>query len=408
MVSVVVPAYNAQDYIAGAIESVVRQTWTAWELIVVDDGSTDNTGEIARGYAASDKRIRCLWQENGNQARARNYGYRAASRESRYFLFLDADDVLDPAAIATLLDSFKQNPHAMAVFGQADYIDADGNRLDLVEHPSSPAGRWTYLHGKPSVTSWSSTKGLPPTFHSFAYGCSICTPGAVLIARSSLERTGLFDPDLPGVEDWDLWTRMSLAGPIAFTDRTVVHYRVHAQGVSRNAPLMRMRALLMRKKLLESGLPPEPRRQAIEAFQFQDRRSYRVPAVEGACAALERALGIEGGASAGISGQGLDSEQSLRRDIYVLIALDCDVGIASKVLRTNDESPAAILAAEEIPIVRRAARQIAAERKILHRWEALRALSLRWPLLPFRKAFRLLRHVYRWVRERGFAPTAPS
>ena len=95
-VSVIVPAYNAANYLAETIESVRAQTASDWELIVVNDGSSDNTAQIANEYGGRDRRMHLLSKENGGVASARNAGYQASDPEAEYICYLDADDVWEP------------------------------------------------------------------------------------------------------------------------------------------------------------------------------------------------------------------------------------------------------------------------------------------------------------------------
>lgn len=102
LVSVIVPAYNAEKYLPAAIESVLRQTYSGWELILVDDGSTDSTPAICDRAAVSDPRIRVVHKPNGGLSSARNAGIRVA--RGRYLTFLDADDMLSPAFLEIMTD----------------------------------------------------------------------------------------------------------------------------------------------------------------------------------------------------------------------------------------------------------------------------------------------------------------
>src|SRR6476659_7001862 len=94
LVSVIMPAFNAGKYISDAIQSVIQQTYNNWELIVIDDGSTDTTAAIIKEFIASDDRIKYLYQENGGPGKARNKGLKEA--KGIYVAFLDADDLWLP------------------------------------------------------------------------------------------------------------------------------------------------------------------------------------------------------------------------------------------------------------------------------------------------------------------------
>ncbi|EON25612.1 glycosyl transferase family protein [Nocardioides sp. CF8] len=106
-ISVVVPAYGVEAYLPACLDSLLAQTWTAWEAVVVDDGSPDSSGEIADSYAARDPRIRVVHVENGGLGSARNVG--AAHAGSELLTFLDSDDVLPPSALATLVGTLVES-----------------------------------------------------------------------------------------------------------------------------------------------------------------------------------------------------------------------------------------------------------------------------------------------------------
>src|SRR5437899_2196138 len=108
-VSVVVPCYNAQQYLARTLESVRSQTLHDWECIVVDDGSTDRSAAVVDAYVEDDARVRLLRQPNAGVSRARNAGYAASRPESEYLLFLDADDVLEARMLETLVGHLDRN-----------------------------------------------------------------------------------------------------------------------------------------------------------------------------------------------------------------------------------------------------------------------------------------------------------
>src|SRR5437762_10548606 len=110
LVSVVVPAYNAGKYLGLTIESVLAQTYTDWELVIVDDGSTDDTWEVAGAYARSDPRVMRVQQPNRGQAVARNRGLQECHGAARYVAFLDADDLWEQDALQRLLQTLEATP----------------------------------------------------------------------------------------------------------------------------------------------------------------------------------------------------------------------------------------------------------------------------------------------------------
>ena len=116
MISVIMPAYNSEKYISEAIESVISQSCTNWELIIVDDGSTDQTSEIIDEYAAKDSRIRAFHRENSGVSAARNFALEIVCGD--YITFIDSDDVYNSERLARMLAVFEQNPKCDAVFAE--------------------------------------------------------------------------------------------------------------------------------------------------------------------------------------------------------------------------------------------------------------------------------------------------
>src|SRR5579863_2754442 len=102
LISIVMPCYNAGKYLYASIQSVIDQTLIDWELIIVDDGSTDDSADIAFQMAIKDNRIRVIRKSNGGYVSARLYGYSQTDPQSRYILFYDADDQLDPVMLQAL------------------------------------------------------------------------------------------------------------------------------------------------------------------------------------------------------------------------------------------------------------------------------------------------------------------
>ena len=131
LVSIIMPAFNAAEYLSEAVESVIRQTWKQWELIIINDGSTDNTGDILDNY--TDPRITIINQGNLGVGAARNVGLALASGE--YVTFLDADDVLPPKSLEIRADFLCANNEIDIVDGQVLTKDKNLNRVQRVYRP---------------------------------------------------------------------------------------------------------------------------------------------------------------------------------------------------------------------------------------------------------------------------------
>jgi glycosyltransferase involved in cell wall biosynthesis len=222
-VSVVIPAYNAGRFLRWTIESVQAQTIGDWELVVVDDGSSDDTADIACRVAEGDPRVRVISQPNAGVASARNRGLAGSTARTEHVIFLDADDVWEKDALESLLRALNTNPQAVAASGLSRHIDTRGRPIEPGEMETWGRHRLG-LVGK-RLVEWPMNQ--PTTFEVLVYRNRIYTPGQLLIRRSALELAGPFDPATSPCEDWDMSLRLSLLGEIAFLDKVVLDWRRH-------------------------------------------------------------------------------------------------------------------------------------------------------------------------------------
>jgi glycosyltransferase involved in cell wall biosynthesis len=274
-VSVVVPAFNAGRYLAQTIESVLAQGLESWELVIVNDGSSDDTERIACSYAAQDPRIRVLPRENGGVAAARNTGYLASCPESEFICYLDNDDIWEPDALQTLLHAIESHPGAVAAHGLPRAIDEHGDRVRLGELELHCRGRRA-VQGR-RIVDWPIDR--PTVFACLADYNYIISPGLAMIRRSAHEKAGLWDECLSGYDDLDLWMRLCRFGDIAFVDRVVLNYRVHGSNLSTRKDLMkRSERALLRKLLAGAAQTPEQRDQVVWGYKLHARASmeYRL------------------------------------------------------------------------------------------------------------------------------------
>lgn len=204
-VSVVIPTYNRARYIGQAVSSVLNQTWRDVEVIVVDDGSTDETAEVL----AADSRVRYLYQAHRGVAAALNCGWRVAQGE--YIGIIGSDDVWRPTLLEELVPLLAREPNVGLAYARAQGIDEHGRPL-------------TPIQGAPE-------KFPGRTLASLLYGDFVC-PIAVLLRRSCLERVGGFDESLSANEDWDLWIRLASFCRFAFCDKILAYYRYHRENLT--------------------------------------------------------------------------------------------------------------------------------------------------------------------------------
>jgi Glycosyl transferase family 2 len=228
-VAVVIPARQAEATIAACLDSLLAQTFSRWEAIVVDDGSTDATASIAARYAAIDVRIRVITQRPCGISRARNAGIAATSSE--WLLFLDADDWLLPLALERLTAAGNA-PSLDAVYGGWVRVTPGGQQI---AEPYTPDERTIFV----------TLAGFCP----FAIH-------ACVVRRQAVEQLEGFDPSLQSCEDWDLWQRVARTGArfVAITD-VVACYRMRPHSASRDA----LRLLDDGLRTIDIGHGPDPR-----------------------------------------------------------------------------------------------------------------------------------------------------
>src|SRR5919202_4974837 len=193
LVSVVIPCYNQAHFLAEAIESVLEQTYPHFEIVVVDDGSTDNTTEVASGYYPSEK-VRLLRQENKGLSAARNAGL--AESRGEYVVFLDADDRLLAEALEVGIRELEAHPECAFVSGHIRRIAADGSPL------RTPPQALHIAH----VEGDHYARLLRYNY--------IETPGTVMYRRSVFDSVGGFITSTEPCEDWDLYLRIARDYPV--------------------------------------------------------------------------------------------------------------------------------------------------------------------------------------------------
>lgn len=194
-VSVIMPAYNAERYLARAVESVLRQTFTDLELLIVDDGSSDGTVAVAQAFADRDARVRTLAQRNAGPGPARNLGFSAGT--GRFFAFLDSDDEWDATFLEQHVAILRSRPDVDVVIGNAR--NRCGERDGAPCRPLRRDGR------------------LIPLAEILADETSLFI--MAVFRREAAEAIGGFDPAMFTNEEYEMWIRASLAG-FTFTRHT--------------------------------------------------------------------------------------------------------------------------------------------------------------------------------------------
>jgi hypothetical protein len=219
--SVIITSCNYAEYLAAAIASVLAQTDGDFELLIVDDGSTDGSLEVARSY--SDARIRVLVRPHGGPGAARNTGLEAAG--GRYIAFLDADDVWACDKLAAECELLDRSPDVGCVYTRVGVIDAEGR--------VQSSGR-SYLTAKPSGQ----------ILRQLLEGNVIGTPSSICFRRDLVEREGLwFDGAGTYRDDWHFYLRLAPFTHIRYLPRTLAYHRQHTRNVQGNVPTTRLQSL---------------------------------------------------------------------------------------------------------------------------------------------------------------------
>jgi glycosyltransferase involved in cell wall biosynthesis len=212
-VTIIVPVFNYAEFVGEALDSALNQTYPEVEVLVIDDGSTDETPHVLETYG---DRIRVVTQDNLGLSVARNTGLREASCE--LVAFLDADDVLQPSMVSLLHGTLTLmgEDHALAA-GANSYIDASGR--ELRKAPQGPA------------ETRDITRAQLLLRNRFA-------PSTVLARRHALLEVGGFDESLPRAEDRDLWLRLAERYHLTQVPDILAEVRLHFRNMSRDAELM--------------------------------------------------------------------------------------------------------------------------------------------------------------------------
>jgi glycosyltransferase involved in cell wall biosynthesis len=245
-VSIVLPTFNRGWTIRQAVTSILEQTFTDFELIVVDDGSTDDTHAI---LAPVRHRFLLLQQDHRGVSAARNRGIGAARAD--LIAFLDSDDYWLPSKLARQVAFFQEHPQALICQTEETWI-RNGRRVNPKRRHRKPAG----MIFEPSLA------------------LCLVSPSAAMIRKSLLEEAGGFDESLPACEDYDLWLRISCKYPVHLIDEALTVKRGgHADQLSRAAELDRYRIRAL-EKILASGCLTPSQFEAAAAMLGQKCRIY--------------------------------------------------------------------------------------------------------------------------------------
>jgi len=233
-VSVIIPAFNAAAFLGEALDSVFAQSYQPKEIIVVDDGSDDETPQVMSAFAG---RITYVHKQKGGPSSARNAGIRTATGE--WIAFLDADDIWMPDLLEKL---FKAAAESAADFAFGDVL--------ILKNGSIVGPTFFERHnlkGRHDIVAPNQTL-INPFSHLLEFDQFIL-PSAVLVRRDALFAVELFDEDIYCAEDLDLWLRLALKYRFAIVNQVLVHRRIHARNLSRDPWVWRAGLITVYEKL---------------------------------------------------------------------------------------------------------------------------------------------------------------
>jgi len=219
LVSIIIPCFNQGKYLTEALDSVITQTYSKWECIVVNDGSTDNSEEISKSYVVKDNRIKYIHQENQGVSKARNTGFLEAKGE--FIQFLDGDDYLAPEKLSTQIEFFRDNSDFSVCYtGHYHYFQQNGmlKQYSIIDLTNDP------LHN--ILFNWDRNIGL--TIHNALFKRD-------LWADNELPFVG----DFPyRYEDWVFWTIIAMkTNKFNYIKTPLVYYRIHDKGFTQSFEL---------------------------------------------------------------------------------------------------------------------------------------------------------------------------
>ncbi len=246
LVSVIIPTHNRAWIVEKAILSVLEQDYNPFELIVVDDGSTDHTMEIVKPFM---DRLTLIRQKNQGVSAARNSGIKKSKGE--LIAFLDSDDLWLPGKLSCQVDFFSHNPDAMICQTQEIWI-RNGKRVNPKTKHKKRGGM---------------------IFDASLHLCLV-SPSAVMMRRSLFDLKGLFDETLPACEDYDLWLRIGSSHPIHLIDTPLIQKRGgHPDQLSKNHSLDKYRIQSIQNLITGKSLTPQ-QQLAAEAVFYEKCNIY--------------------------------------------------------------------------------------------------------------------------------------
>ncbi len=271
LISIITPTYNREAFLPAAIESVLAQSYKEFELIIVDDGSTDNSRELINTYAEKDSRVKYLYQENQRQSVARNYALSVAKGD--FICFLDSDNYWPSDKLEKSIKAFEVYPDADIVYGDCITIDEQGNELHR-HNMRRYSGRIAALLLKDNFISMNTT----------------------MTRRKCFNEMGGMSGKRRVADDYDLWLKFSARYRFQYIPEFLAYYRVMENQISSNKKL---RFETNEKIILDflaeypDAVSKQERDAGLSAFYIRKARHYASSDKTEAYAAIRSALVIK-------------------------------------------------------------------------------------------------------------------
>jgi glycosyltransferase involved in cell wall biosynthesis len=236
MISIIIPCYNYGHFLPETLESILNQTYRNWECIVVDDGSIDNTREVAMQWLVNDNRFKYYYQSNKGLSSARNTGISKASGD--YVLFLDADDLIETQTLEAHCNFITKVLDNTIIFGLYRKFSSNNDKTGFVETEN--------------VVTFKA--GFQRNIRDILFLTNPFPVSALLVSKKIISATGFFDESLSSLEDWDYWLRASLHANFYYhnTEKSYTLIRVHPISMSTNNWRMVYNQLIVRLKMVST------------------------------------------------------------------------------------------------------------------------------------------------------------
>ena len=270
LISIITPTYNREAFLPAAIESVLAQSYKEFELIIVDDGSTDNSRELINAYADKDPRVKYLYQENQRQSVARNYALSIAKGD--FICFLDSDNYWPHDKLEKSLKAFEQHPEADIVYGDCITIDEQGNELHR-NNMRRYSGNIAALLLKDNFVSMNTT----------------------MTRRKCFNEMGGMSGKRRVADDYDLWLKFSARYRFQYIPEFLAYYRVMENQISSNKKLRfetNEKIILDFLAAFPDAVSKYEKKAGLTAFYTRKARHYAASDKKEAYKAIRIALGI--------------------------------------------------------------------------------------------------------------------